>query len=91
VILTDIHMAEGDGHMAEGDGFELISALQDFGEDIPVVAMSGGTCKLDLRDRLEAAKRLGAASTIAKPFRPALLVETIDRAIAGRDPVALEM
>jgi len=84
VILTDICMTGG-------DGFELINAINDFHEDIPVVAMSGGTCEFGLRENLGIAKRLGAASTIAKPFRPALLVETIDRAIAGRNPVTLEM
>jgi DNA-binding NtrC family response regulator len=84
VILTDIYMADG-------DGFELISALTAFGEDIPVVAMSGGSFQYGLPDHLGIAKRLGACSTIAKPFTAALLVETIDRAIAGRAPIASEM
>lgn len=75
LILTDIFMAEG-------DGYELINAIRNFREEIPVVAMSGGgfgTC-----DHLGVARRLGATAAIAKPFRSVELVETIDRVLGGR-------
>jgi len=75
-ILTDIYMPEG-------DGYELISTIRDFGDDIPIVAMSGGSYNCGT-DYLGMAKRLGAVASIEKPFRPAQLVETIDRAIGGR-------
>jgi len=77
VILTDIYMPQG-------DGYELISAMRSFGESIPIVAMSGGAMQYGIEDHLGMAKRLGAEATLAKPFRYATLVETVDRAIAHR-------
>jgi DNA-binding NtrC family response regulator len=76
VILTDIHMATG-------DGFELINAMRERGLAIPVVAMSGGS-EMFGGDNLELARKLGAASIVDKPFRQSHLVEAIDRAIGGR-------
>jgi len=78
VILTDIHMAEG-------DGFELINAVRDRGLDIPIVAMSGGSGTFGI-DHLEYARKLGAVSMVDKPFRSSHLAEAIDRALAGRPP-----
>jgi CheY-like chemotaxis protein len=77
VILTDIYMPEG-------DGYELISAMRSFGETIPIIAMSGGALQFGVEDHLGMAKRLGAEATLAKPFRAAALVETVDRAIGNR-------
>jgi CheY-like chemotaxis protein len=77
VILTDIYMPEG-------DGYELITAMRSFGEAIPIVAMSGGALQYGCEDHLGMAKRLGAGATLAKPFRPAALIEAVDRAIADR-------
>jgi two-component system nitrogen regulation response regulator NtrX len=76
-ILTDIYMPES-------DGYELISAMRSFGETIPIVAMSGGALQYGVADHLGMAKRLGAEATLAKPFRAAALVETVDRAIGNR-------
>ena len=77
VILTDIYMPGG-------DGYELISAMRSFHEDIPIIAMSGGAFQFGIKDHLGMAKRLGAQATLVKPFRPAALIETVDRAIAHR-------
>ena len=77
VILTDIYMPEG-------DGYELISAIRSFGENIPIIAMSGGAFQFGIKDHLGIAKRLGAEATLAKPFRAAALIETLDRAIGQR-------
>jgi CheY-like chemotaxis protein len=77
IVLTDIYMVGG-------DGFELINAMRSFGYDIPIVAMSSGTFQFEVMDHLETARRLGATATLAKPFRAAHLVETIDRVVAGR-------
>jgi DNA-binding NtrC family response regulator len=76
VILTDIHMAEG-------DGLELINAVRDRGLNIPIVAMSGGGAISGL-DNLELARKLGAAAIVDKPFRSSHLAEALDRAINGR-------
>lgn len=75
-ILTDIHMAEG-------DGFELINAIRRRGLSVPIVAMSGGSETFGT-DHLGLASKLGAAAIVDKPFRASLLAEAIDRAIAGR-------
>ncbi len=77
VILTDIYMPGG-------DGYELISAIRSFGENIPIIAMSGGAFQFGIKDHLGMAKRLGAEATLAKPFQAAALIETIDRAIGQR-------
>jgi CheY-like chemotaxis protein len=77
VVLTDIYMPEG-------DGYELIAALRSFGEDIPIVAMSGGALQYNVEDHLGMARRLGAEATLAKPFRAAALIELVDRAIGHR-------
>jgi len=76
-ILTDIHMAEG-------DGFELINAVRERGLTVPIVAMSGGSGTLSETDHLEYARKLGAAAIVDKPFRASHLAEVIDRAISGR-------
>ena len=76
-ILTDIHMADG-------DGFELINAVRNRGLRIPIVAMSGGSWTLSGTDHLELARKLGAAAIVDKPFRSSHLAEAIDRVIAGR-------
>ena len=78
VILTDIHMAAG-------DGFELINAVRDRGLAIPIIAMSGGSSTLSGTDHLELARKLGAVAVVDKPFRGAHLAEAIDNAIGGRD------
>ncbi len=77
VILTDIYMPQG-------DGYELIAAMRSFGEDIPIVAMSGSAFQFGFTDHLGMARRLGAEATIEKPFRAAALVETVDRAMTPR-------
>jgi FixJ family two-component response regulator len=71
-----------DIYMAEGDGFELIGALKTQGFKIPVVAISGGS-KVGAHDPLDIADQLGAAATIAKPFRKQHLIETVKRVIGG--------
>jgi two-component system response regulator FixJ len=76
VILTGIHMAEG-------DGFEFINAVRARGLDIPIVAMSGGAENSGI-GHLEYARKLGAVGIVDKPFRSSHLAEAIDRALAGR-------
>ena len=88
-ILTDIHMANG-------DGFELINAVRDRGLSIPIVVMSGGSATMPGTDHLELARKLGAAAIVDKPFRSAHLAEAMtgqwaddphrrERAKPGRD------
>jgi DNA-binding NtrC family response regulator len=80
VILSDIYM---DG----GDGFELLNEMQARGLGIPVVCMSGGS-SVDGYDPLEVARRLGAGSSLNKPFQPDELVAALDAAIHRRAATA---
>ena len=73
LVLTDIYMESG-------DGYELIAALRERPEPVPVVAMSAGRAGYDT---LKAALHLGASAVIDKPFAGAGLVETIDRQFIG--------
>jgi CheY-like chemotaxis protein len=72
LVLTDIYMESS-------DGYELIAALRQRPDLIPVVAMSAGRAGYDT---LKAALHLGASAVIDKPFFAAGLVETIDRQFA---------
>jgi len=76
VILTDIYMPLG-------DGYELISALRSLGDNIRIIAMSGGPAISSLPNQLGMAERMGADETIKKPFRNVELIEIIERFIPG--------
>jgi len=67
--------------MPEKDGLETIIDLRGDFPDAKIIAMSGGgiTGRLDL---LPAAKHLGAACTLKKPFKRQELVDTIERVLA---------
>jgi DNA-binding NtrC family response regulator len=76
VVLTDIFLGDD-------DGYALLNALRAHGENIPVIAMSGGGSGPGGTDALNFAESLGAAAVINKPFRLKDLLRVIDRAIAG--------
>jgi DNA-binding NtrC family response regulator len=75
IVLTDIFLGDD-------DGYALLNALHAHGENIPVVAMSGGGSGPGGADALNLAEQLGAAAIIDKPFRLKHLLEVIERAIA---------
>ena len=60
LVITDINMPEM-------DGIEIIATLLEIGDDVPVIAMSGGGL-VDKELLLDNAGALGAVSTIEKPF-----------------------
>ena len=69
LIITDILMPEQ-------DGLEFIRELR---RDVPhakIIALSGGSQKINL-DTLDIAKRFGAVSTLNKPFEIKQLLETV--------------
>ncbi|MCX8135309.1 MAG: response regulator [Roseococcus sp.] len=73
VVVTDLIMPGR-------EGIETLLALRRRHPRLPVIVMSGGG-RLDARAHLGVAERLGAVATLAKPFRPALLLEAIARAV----------
>jgi two-component system chemotaxis response regulator CheY len=68
--------------MPGADGIELITAMRNWPEKIPIIAMSGGVQSQGI-DALEVAQKLGAVAIIDKPFRVSNLLEMVDRAIPG--------
>jgi DNA-binding response OmpR family regulator len=71
IVVTDIFLQDG-------DGYQVIAAVRERSADLPIIAVSGGRAEHDV---LAQAARLGADSTIEKPFSYAYLVDTIDRCL----------
>ena len=64
------------------DGIELIVALRKSQPSAKIIAISGGG-RLNAKDYLGIAQKLGAAATLAKPFSGSDLVATVERVLAG--------
>lgn len=75
LVITDIIMPDK-------DGIEVIVALRKSLPSVKVIAISGGG-RLNARDYLSIAQKLGAAATLAKPFSGAELAATVERVLAG--------
>lgn len=66
------------------DGIGLVEALRVWGEDIPVLMVSGyGTIETAVR-----ALHTGVDDFLAKPFEPNVLIERVQALLARRPPVA---
>jgi DNA-binding response OmpR family regulator len=75
LIITDIIMPTK-------DGIEVIITLRKTMPALKVIAISGGG-RLNAKDYLSIAQKLGAAATRAKPFSGSELVATVDRVLAN--------
>jgi len=71
-LITDIFMAEM-------DGIELMRALRDSGNRLPVVAMTGGLRGV-LRPYAEFMRAMGAVAVLAKPFTLEELSAALEKA-----------
>ena len=69
VIVTDLLMPDK-------EGLETIAEIRRENQDIKIVAMSGGGHTRNT-SFLDIAKELGANYTLAKPFRPAEILDLI--------------
>jgi len=76
----DISLAVTDIFMPECDGFELIAAIREMAQPVPVIAMSDHESWTGL-SFLDAANDLGAAAVIEKPFRATALLRLIGDAM----------
>lgn len=74
LVLTDIFMPEC-------DGFELIAAIRDMAQPVPVIAMSDHERWTGL-GFFDAANDLGAAAVIEKPFRATALLRLVGDSLA---------
>jgi DNA-binding NtrC family response regulator len=82
IAAQEIDLVISDIFMPECDGFELIAAIRDMANPIPVIAMTDHESWTGL-SFLDAANDLGAAAVIEKPFRAQLLLRLIDDALLG--------
>ena len=59
------------------EGIEFIRNIRAHNNTIPIIAMSGGSSNFT-ESYLRASRKLGANSVLQKPFRPKLLLSTIE-------------
>jgi DNA-binding response OmpR family regulator len=69
--------------MPEKDGIETMVELRAFAPGIPIIVMSGGGADGSPLGMLNAAKLLGAAVCIEKPFTPAQMLEAVRKVLGG--------
>lgn len=75
VVITDILMPQK-------EGIETIREVQERAPTTKIIAISGGGLSHNLMF-LDVARAFGADAVLAKPFRPAQLVETVERMLGG--------
>jgi len=77
LLLIDIFMPEM-------DGLETIRMVRRSRPELPIIVMSGSVERAKMPDYLSFATKLGAIESLRKPFKPAILVDTVDRCLARR-------
>jgi CheY-like chemotaxis protein len=75
VVITDILMPQK-------EGIETIREVQERAPDTKIIAISGGGASHNLMF-LDVARAFGADAVLAKPFRPAELVDTVAQVLGG--------
>jgi two-component system, OmpR family, response regulator CpxR len=75
VVITDILMPQK-------EGIETIREVQERAPATKIIAISGGGLSHNLMF-LDVARAFGADAVLAKPFRPAQLVETVEQVLGG--------
>jgi putative two-component system response regulator len=76
VVVTDIRMPRI-------GGIQLLETLHEFDSDLPVILVTGYA---DLNTAVDAVKK-NAFDFIMKPFKPKLLIDAVDKALAARGVV----
>jgi len=80
---TQLRLAVVDLLMPNKDGIETIVDLRRRSPETRLVAMSGGSGKLEAPHLLHTARELGADAVLFKPFRPAELLQAVHAALAA--------
>ncbi|MEI6214267.1 MAG: response regulator [Desulfuromonadales bacterium] len=75
LIITDIVMPEA-------DGIEVISSFIGTESRPPIIAISGGSQRLDPDSLLKLARAMKVDLAIAKPFTPLELLKAVDTVLA---------
>lgn len=87
LIVTDIVMPDC-------DGIEFIRHVRGAGNNVPIIATSGGFsgALTELQDQapvfLKGARIIGATRTLSKPFKPSALLELVQKCLGGASSVA---
>lgn len=77
IIVTDIIMPEM-------DGIQAIMEIQSMQPDARIIAISGGSARMEKAQGLDTARRLGAVAVLEKPFEVDALLGAIDTALGKR-------
>lgn len=73
-----------DVFMPEMDGLETIGVLRRSKPKLPIIVMSGAAVeRAGTPDYLSFGTKLGAVESLRKPFKPATLVEAVDRCLGS--------
>jgi DNA-binding NarL/FixJ family response regulator len=75
VVITDILMPQK-------EGIETIREVQERAPNTRIIAVSGGGMSHNLMF-LDVARAFGADAVLAKPFRPAQLVDMVEQVLGG--------
>lgn len=75
IIITDIIMPEM-------DGIQAILEIQTMQPDTRIIAISGGSARMEKAQGLETASRLGAVAVLEKPFEVDALLAAVEKAAA---------
>ncbi len=75
LIITDIIMPEM-------DGIQTILEIQTMLPEIRIIAISGGSARMEKTSGLEVAQRLGASVVLEKPFEVDALLDAVKKALA---------
>lgn len=73
IIITDIIMPEM-------DGIQAILEIQTMQPDARIIAISGGSARMEKSHGLETAARLGAVAVLEKPFEVDALLAAVEKA-----------
>lgn len=82
VVVTDIVMPEK-------DGIEVITALSSRADRPIIIAMSGGSQRLEPGFLLSMAKVLKVDAVLAKPLSPLALLETVETMLLTRNATVI--
>lgn len=85
IAITPFDLVLTDVYMAAVDGMELLVRIQQRGLRVPVVVMSGGGYATR-EDVLALAASCGAVATLAKPFTPQQLRDTVTALVTTPAP-----
>jgi CheY-like chemotaxis protein len=75
LVITDVLMPGM-------DGFGVVMSIGRGTQDVPVIAMSGGSARIPAATTLTAARAMGVASILIKPFGVRDLADAIETALS---------